>query len=106
MTGPAAKLESGLQHPTRLSVVAFLSGCGEAEFKAVRDGLELSDSALSKTIATLESAGYLSVRKGFVGRRPRTWLALTAEGRRRLAEHLAALQRIAEQARGHGAAAR
>ncbi|HEX7659059.1 MAG TPA: transcriptional regulator [Pseudonocardiaceae bacterium] len=83
--------------------MAFLSGCAEAEFKTVRDKLELSDSTLSKTISTLESAGYVSVRKGFVGRRPRTWLALTADGRQRLAAHLAALQHIAQQAHDLGA---
>lgn len=105
MTIPSAEgLDRGLQLSTRLAVVAFLSGCGEAEFKAVRDGLELSDSTLSKTISTLESMGYISVRKGFVGRRPRTWLALTRAGRQRLAGHLAALQRIAEKAHDQGAA--
>ncbi|MFG2139770.1 transcriptional regulator [Streptomyces sp. NPDC048650] len=75
-----AVLDDTIQHPTRLAVVAFLSACEEAEFAAVRDGCEVSDSVLSKTASALEAAGYLHVRKGHVGKRPRTWLSLTPVG--------------------------
>ena len=43
------------------------------------------------------------MRKGYVGKRPRTWLNLTDNGRGKLAEHIAALQAIAEKARLDGA---
>ncbi|MFF4356319.1 winged helix-turn-helix domain-containing protein [Streptomyces sp. NPDC001604] len=99
----AAQLDATVQHPTRLAVVAFLSGCAEADFKTVRDSLEMSDSALSKTVSALEAVGYVKVRKGFVGKRPRTWVSLTADGRTRLAGHVKALQHIAEQAQSQGA---
>lgn len=97
------RLDSGLQNPSRLMVVAFLSGCCEADFKTVRDELSLSDSTLSKTVSALESLGFVAVRKGFVGRRPRTWIALTTDGRQRLTAHLSSLQALAEQARESGA---
>ncbi|MET9074734.1 transcriptional regulator [Streptomyces sp. NPDC004232] len=29
----------------------------------------------------MEAAGYLKVRKGYIGKRPRTWLSLTPMGR-------------------------
>jgi DNA-binding MarR family transcriptional regulator len=93
-----AQLDPAVQHPTKLAVVAFLSGCAEADFKTVRDRLELTDSALSRTLSGLEESGHVKVRKGFVGKRPRTWVSLTADGRRRLAAHLAALQQIAADA--------
>ena len=51
-----------------------------AEFALVRDSVEITDSALSKQCALLESIGYVEVTKGRVGRRPRTWLALTPPG--------------------------
>ncbi|MET8981002.1 transcriptional regulator [Streptomyces sp. NPDC004539] len=93
------QLDPVIQHPARLALTAFLSGCLEADFRTTRDALNLSDSALSKTVSALEAAGYVKSRKGFVGRRPRTWLSLTEQGRARLASHLDALQRIATQAR-------
>ncbi|MYR86495.1 transcriptional regulator [Streptomyces sp. SID685] len=82
--------------------MAFLSGCAEAEFSAVRNGCQVSDSALSKTISLLESASYVVVRKGYVGKRPRTWLSLSGQGRAALTGHLAALQRIAADAAALG----
>jgi DNA-binding MarR family transcriptional regulator len=50
--------------------------------------LGVSDSALSKHSRTLEDAGYLEVRKGSVGRRPRTWFQLTPAGRDAIRGHL------------------
>ena len=80
---------------TRLSLVGLLAGADWAEFPAVRDALEMSDSALSKQAATLEREGYVEIRKGYIGKRPRTWLQLTTRGRLRLREHIDALQRLA-----------
>ncbi|GGR59890.1 MULTISPECIES: winged helix-turn-helix domain-containing protein [Streptomyces] len=101
---PPPALDPLIQHPTRLAVMAFLSGCAEAEFSAVRDGCQVSDSALSKIISLLESASYVVVRKGYVGKRPRTWLSLSGQGRTALTGHLAALQRIAADAAALGSA--
>ncbi|WNI26367.1 transcriptional regulator [Streptomyces sp. ITFR-16] len=97
-------LDEAIHHPSRLAVSAFLSACAEADFATVRDRCGLSDSALSKIATALEAAGYVQIRKGHVGRRPRTWLSLTPAGRDALDRHVAALQQIAEAARGAGAA--
>ncbi|MEU8514921.1 transcriptional regulator [Kitasatospora sp. NPDC048722] len=92
-----------LQHPTRLAVLAFLGACQEAEFGAVRDHCEVSDSVLSKAASALEEAGYVAVKKGYVGKRPRTWLSATRAGRAALAAHLAELQRLVAAAELAGA---
>lgn len=88
-------LDEAIHAPVRLSIVAALAATDEAEFAAVRDAVEVSDSALSKHASALEQAGYVAVRKGYVGKRPRTWLKLTPVGRAALTAHLAALRRIA-----------
>jgi DNA-binding MarR family transcriptional regulator len=62
----------------------------------VRDTVEVSDSVLSRQVSTLEAAGYVKVRKGYVGKRPRTWLSLTAAGRAAYERHLTALRAIAD----------
>ncbi|MFI9808154.1 winged helix-turn-helix domain-containing protein [Streptomyces sp. NPDC052301] len=104
MTGPTdgappPPLDRELLHATRLSLAAYLSACGEAEFGVLRDYCQVSDSTLSKTLTALEKAGYVSIRKGYLGKRPRTWAGLTLSGRRALARHLAALEDIAATAR-------
>jgi DNA-binding MarR family transcriptional regulator len=93
---PRHDLDEQLNAPVRLSLLALLAKVENAEFAAVRDQLDVSDSVLSKQVTQLEAAGYVSVNKGYVGKRPRTWLGSTDEGRRALQRHLAALRAVVE----------
>ena len=95
MSHPRHELDDLLGHPVRFSVVAMLAAAEQAEFGFVRDNVEVTDSMLSKQMSALEQAGYVKVKKGFVGKRPRTWLSLTKEGRHRFARHMTALREIA-----------
>lgn len=90
-----AHLDLVVHPPTRLAICALLAGADWVEFSTVRDSVAVSDSVLSKHSRALEDAGYLEVRKGAVGRRPRTWFRLTARGHDAFAGHLAALQQLA-----------
>jgi DNA-binding MarR family transcriptional regulator len=92
---PRHDLDGLLAHPVRYSIAALLAAATRAEFGFVRDQVEVSDSVLSKQASALEEAGYVKVHKGFVGKRPRTWLSLTREGRHSFERHLDALRRIA-----------
>jgi DNA-binding MarR family transcriptional regulator len=67
---------------------------GDAGLRGRLDGLGLSYSALSKQLATLEQAGYVEIRRGFVGKRPRTSARLTPAGRAAFEQHVAALQEM------------
>ena len=91
---PRHEFDDLLNSPTRLSILAALSRLDDVEFSVLRDSLEVSDSVLSKQATSLEAAGYVRVRKGHVGKRPRTWLSMTAEGRVALHRHVAALQAV------------
>jgi DNA-binding MarR family transcriptional regulator len=84
-----------LIHPaTRLSIVALLAAADWADFAFVRDQLRLSDSALSKQLATLEDAGYIAIDRPVSERRRRVRTRLTPLGRERYAGHVAALRQI------------
>ncbi len=97
MSGTHARhqLDEHIHAPTRLSIVAALNSVDQSDFATLRDTVELSDSALSKQASALEAVGYVKIKKGFVGKRPRTWLSLTPQGRTAFEQHLAALRRIA-----------
>jgi DNA-binding MarR family transcriptional regulator len=92
---PRHGLDEVIHAPVRFSIVATLAAVENAEFSFVRDTVEISDSVMSKQAALLEQAGYVKVKKGYIGKRPRTWLSLSPEGRRAYAAHLAALTEIA-----------
>jgi DNA-binding MarR family transcriptional regulator len=83
-----------LNSPTRLSILAALSRLEDVEFGVLRDSLGVSDSVLSKQATLLETAGYVQIRKGHVGKRPRTWLSLSKDGRAAFIRHVAALHAV------------
>ena len=84
-----------LIHPsTRLSIVALLAAADWVDFAFVRDRLSLSDSALSKQFATLESAGYIVIERPMANRRRRVHVRLTDAGRYAFDGHVAALRQI------------
>jgi DNA-binding MarR family transcriptional regulator len=78
---PRHQLDEVIHAPVRLSVMAALANAERITFGFLRDTVEVSDSLLSKHIATLEAAGYVAVVKGYEGKRPRTWFSLTGQGR-------------------------
>lgn len=84
-----------LIHPsTRLSLVAALAAVDWAEFSYLKDKLGLSDSALSKQLATLENAGYVATERRLTGRRHTVRACLTPAGRAAFDGHVAALRAI------------
>ena len=103
-----ARFDELIHAPTRLAIVSLLAAAQWADFKYIRDELGMSDSVLSKQLSTLESAGYVEIRKRFVGKRPRTSASLSKAGRQAFEQHAAALQRIlarSQQDAGAGRAA-
>ena len=89
-----SRFDEVIHAPTRLAIVALLAATRWADFKFVRDETGLSDSALSKQLSILEAAGYVTIRKAFVGKWPRTSVSLTKQGRIAFKGHVNALQQI------------
>jgi DNA-binding transcriptional ArsR family regulator len=90
----APRFDELIHAPTRLSIVALLGASDWAEFRFIRESVGLSDSALSKQLTLLEDAGYVEIRKAFVGKRPRTWARLSRAGRRAFEGHVEKLREI------------
>ncbi|KAA9375729.1 helix-turn-helix domain-containing protein [Microbispora cellulosiformans] len=93
---PRHELDEIIHAPVRLSIVAALAAADKADFRFLRDTIEVSDSLLSKHVLTLEEAGYVRVEKAFVGKRGRTWLSLTERGRAAFENYMDVLRRIME----------
>lgn len=93
---PRHSLDEVIHSPVRFSIMATLAAAEKAEFAYVRDTVEVTDSVLSKQSAILEKAGYVKATKGYVGKRPRTWLSLTTRGRAAFTAHVQALRAITE----------
>lgn len=92
---PRLDLDEKLLNPLRLSLVSALTNSEGVSFKEMRDFLQTTDSTLSKHASALEEAGYIAIKKGYVGVRPNTVLALTKAGYAAWKAHVTALQAVA-----------
>jgi DNA-binding MarR family transcriptional regulator len=92
-----AELNETIHQTVRLRIMAALVILGpndEVDFTYLRDLLEVTDGNLGAHLRKLEDAGYIAVNKTFVERKPRSFIAATAEGRKVFKEHVAALESI------------
>jgi DNA-binding MarR family transcriptional regulator len=92
-----AELNETIHQPVRLRIMAALvtlEPTDEVDFTYLRDLLEVTDGNLGAHLRKLEEAGYISVNKVFVERKPHTYISATPEGRRVFQEHVRALESI------------
>lgn len=75
----------------RLGVMAYLVGAGTGDFVTIKQHLKTSDGNLSIHLRKLEEAGYVTIEKSFVDRKPRTEIAITSLGRKAFVKYLDSL---------------
>jgi DNA-binding MarR family transcriptional regulator len=91
------ELNEIIHQPVRLRILAALvtlQDGDEVDFTYLRELLQVTDGNLGAHLRKLEEAGFISIKKTFVERKPRTYIAATADGRRAFQEHVAALESI------------
>lgn len=84
-----------LMSQVRLGIISVLVARKTATFTDLKTLLSLTQGNLTIHLQKLEESGYVSVKKEFVKRKPRTTCAITARGRRAFNDHLQLLQAIA-----------
>ncbi len=80
----------------RLGIMAFLSGAGRADFTSLKTYLSATDGNLSVHLSKLEDAGYVTIEKQFVGKKPQTTVVLSEKGRKAFDLYLAAIGKLVE----------
>ena len=78
----------------RLALLSLLAGVDEAEFIWLREKTGASDGNLGAQLMKLEEAGYVTVEKKYVLRKPPTLYRMTEAGRAALTEYVAALKQL------------
>lgn len=81
-----------LHSQLRLAVMSILMNVEEADFVYLREKTESTAGNLSVQLDKLSSAGYISVEKGFVGKKTRTVCRITEEGRKAFEDYVEALK--------------
>jgi DNA-binding HxlR family transcriptional regulator len=84
----------------RLGIMSALSVNDSMTFNELKQLLKTSDGNLSAHGRKLEEAGYISCRKSFAARVPKTEYSLTAKGRRVFERYLSHMEALIGAARG------
>ena len=89
------KLNAALSDRVRLAIMAALATANEpVEFMTLLESLELTRGNLSAHAQKLEEAGLISVKKEFVGKKPRTSFSCTDQGRKEIQTYLAQIESV------------
>lgn len=90
--GEFARLDPLLHSELRLAVMSTLLSLEEADFVYLREATGATAGNLSVQIEKLCNAGYITVEKGFAGRKPRTVCRITVAGAEAMATYVEALK--------------
>jgi DNA-binding PadR family transcriptional regulator len=88
------ELDPVIHGKLRLALLSLLVGVEQAEFTWLKEKTSSTDGNLGAHLSKLEEAGYVSVEKKFVARKPVTLYTMTAKGRDALASYVAALRSL------------
>lgn len=86
------KLDPLLHSELRLAVMSVLVDLEEADFVYLRKATGATAGNLSVQIDKLTTAGYITVEKGFKGKKPQTTCKITPTGIQAFAEYVEALK--------------
>ncbi len=86
------ELDPLLHSQLRLGIMSILMNVDEADFVYIREKTESTAGNLSVQIDKLSSAGYISVEKGFAGKKTRTSCRVTEKGRKAFEDYVVALR--------------
>ena len=85
---------------TRLGIVSALAVNQTLTFNEVKAILKTTDGNVSVHARKLEEAGYLTCKKSFEGRMPKTEYSLTTAGKKALEKYLGHMEALIRATRG------
>lgn len=96
MSKQLASLNPLLHGQLRLAIMSLLIGVDAAEFVFLKEKTGATSGNLSVQLDKLSSAGYISVTKGFKGKKPVTTCSITKVGIKAFEAYVTALKQYIE----------
>ncbi|RNL85659.1 transcriptional regulator [Sinomicrobium pectinilyticum] len=81
-------------HRVRLGIMSVLMVNEYMDFTGLKEILDVTDGNLASHAKALEQAGYITVQKQFIGRKPNTRYIATSAGKTAFRQHLNALEKL------------
>jgi DNA-binding MarR family transcriptional regulator len=92
-----AALNKAFESRVRLGIMSILLVNEVVDFGTLKEQLQLTDGNMASHLAALEKAQYISISKQFIGKKPNTTYAVTAEGKKAFSAHLDALEQLIQK---------
>ncbi len=92
-----AEVNKLIHAPIRLGIMTILNSVNKVNFIYLRKKLEVTDGNLSSHMEKLEKAGYVSVKKTFIDKKPNTVYSITEKGKKAFRGYLEHLEKIIEE---------
>ena len=92
------QLDRLIHEPARLAILTVLSSVKDADFTFLARTTGLTKGNLSSHLGKLETGGLVEITKTFIRKKPNTSVALTPDGRERVARHWEQLERLRDVA--------
>jgi DNA-binding HxlR family transcriptional regulator len=89
-----ADINKAFESRVRLGIMSVLLVGDDVDFNTIKETLDLSDGNLASHLKALETIGYITMTKEFVGRKPRTAYSVSPLGRKAFKDHLNALEKL------------
>lgn len=88
------QLNKEFESRVRLGIMSVLMVNDWVDFSEMKNILEITDGNMASHSNALEKAGYIEVKKEFVGKKPKTSYRVTQSGREAFTDHLNALEKL------------
>ena len=93
-TNPLNEIDTVVHEPARLNIMSQLHVVESADFLFLMRQTGLTFGNLSSHLSKLEAAGYVIVKKEFLGKKPHTMLRLTERGRVAFRRYMQSMKRL------------
>lgn len=79
---------------TRLAIMSFLMGAKQSDFVELKINLDLTDGNLGAQLRKLEEKGYVTLNKGYLGRKTHMSIMMTESGYSAMQTYLETMKAI------------
>jgi DNA-binding transcriptional ArsR family regulator len=87
-----ANINKAFENRIRLGIMSVLVVNTSMDFISLRELLDVTDGNLASHLRALEEAGFITMEKKFINRKPNTTYTITPEGVLSFKSHLKALE--------------
>lgn len=94
MASPLGEIDPIIHAPARLNIIMILYVVDSLDYTFLKNQTGLSWGNLATHLGKLEEVGYVSIKKGYQGKKPHSMIQLTQQGRSAFQDYRSTFQQL------------